>query len=92
VCVCVITSTSQRYFDFIDKKVDLKKTGMSSNPDKEVEEAEQWAPGGSPGLASLWRWHGSYSLTATGLMTFWMAKGPMNVGVSMLDSTRRGRS
>ncbi len=34
---------------------------------------------------------GSLSLTATGLMTFSMAKGPTNLGANLLDSTCRGR-
>ena len=35
---------------------------------------------------------GSLSRTATGLMTFSMAKGPTNLGASLLDSKCRGRS
>ena len=35
---------------------------------------------------------GSLSLTATGLTTLLMTKGPTNLGANFLDSTRSGRS
>lgn len=35
---------------------------------------------------------GSCSVTAIRLMTLWMVKGPVNLGVNFLDSTQRGRS
>lgn len=34
---------------------------------------------------------GSLSLTATGLMIFWMGNRPMNLGANFLDSTLRGK-
>ncbi len=35
---------------------------------------------------------GSFNRTATGLMTFWIVKGPTYLGDIFLDSTQRGRS
>lgn len=50
------------------------------------------------GLMEMWKlgWmcmeHGSWSLTAAGLVFLWMGKGQMNREASFLDSTWRGRS